>query len=171
MWKWIGAVLLLSGGLYLGLSLAGETRRRIRALEAWDNALALLAGELSFRLPDMAQLLEILATRTIPPARDTFFRAGIGLENLGEQSFQDIWAKAVTGGGGGGLAPEDMAPIVSLGSFRGRCGGEEQRSAVETVRQTLTLRASQLRPELGRQGRVYGTLGLSLAGLLVILLL
>lgn len=170
MWRGIGVVLLLGGGLYLGMSLAGETGKRIRALEAWGAALALLAGELAFRLPTMTQLLETLSRRASSPAKEALDRVRAGLEELGERPFPDIWAAAVARQAGG-LAPEDVEELQSLGTLLGRCGWEEQKRAAQALGRTLTDRAEHLRREARREGRVYCTLGLSLAAFLTILLL
>lgn len=170
MWRGIGAVLLLGGGLCLGMSMAGETRRRARALEAWQAALALLEGELAFRLPTMDQLLEELSRWAHSPAREALTQAGVGLKELGERSFPEIWADAVARQAGP-LAPEDVEDIQGLGSFLGRCGWEEQRQAARVLGRTLGDRADRLREEGRREGKVYCSLGLSLAAFLAILLL
>ncbi len=170
MWRWVGALLLLGGGLYLGMSLAGETGKRIRALEAWQGVLTLLTGELSFRLPTMAQLLETLSHRASPPAKEALVQARAGLEELGERSFPDIWAAAVVRCSGA-LTREDVEDLQGLGTFLGRCGWEEQKLAAQALSRTLGDRADRLRQEAGREGKVYCTLGLSLAAFLTILLL
>lgn len=170
MWKWIGVVLLLGGGGYMGLSVAGEKKRRIQALEAWETALAVLAGELAFRLPAMTQLMETLSRRSPSPAGEALSLVGTSLEKLGERPFSEIWNEAVARESTG-LAAEDVAAIQGLGTFLGRCGWEEQRRAAEELRRTLAARAARLRQEERQEGKVYCTLGLSLAAFVAILLL
>lgn len=170
MWKLIGALLLTGGGLWMGLQSAGELRRRTKSLESWANALALLEGELSFRLPDLPRLLEDLSHRCPGPAGEGLADACLGLSNLGEESFERIWSKAI-GTEAGPLTEEDLEPLRRLGSILGRCGWEEQRMAAERTRLELERRAAQLREEQGRAARVYGTLGLSMGVFVTILLL
>lgn len=170
MWKLLGAGLLMGGGLRIGLGMAGETSRRIRALESWESALTLFAGELSFRLPDMAELLELLSRRTPGPAGEALAAVWTGLKELGERSFGEIWRGGLEEHGGG-LAAEDLEPLYRLGELLGRYDGQEQRGAAERTRQLLAERAARLREELRREGKVYGALGLSMGAFLTILLL
>lgn len=170
MWRLTGAVLLMGGGLWMGLQAAGELSRRVRALESWQSALALLEGELSFRLPDLPQLLEDLSRRAPGPAGEGLCAVCRGLSRLGEESFEEIWSKAI-GAEAGPLTEEDLEPLRRLGSILGRCGWEEQRAAAERTRLALERRCAQLREDLGREGRAYGVLGLSLGTFVTILLL
>ena len=52
-----------------------------------------------------------------------------------------------------------------------RRGWEDQREAAEAVRISLLAQAEQLREELRREGKSYGTLGLALGAFLAILLM
>jgi len=170
MWKLMGGALLTGGGLWIGLRAAGELRRRAEALESWAHALALLAGELSFRLPDLPQLLEDLSRRCPGPAGESLAAVGGDLPRLGEETFETLWAQALARTAGP-LTGEDLEPLLRLGGLLGRCGWEEQRAAAERTRRELEGRAARLREDLGRKGRAYGTLGLSLGAFVTILLL
>ena len=170
MWKLIGAALLTGGGLWMGLQAAGELSRRVRALESWANALAFLEGELSFRLPDLPQLLEELSRRAPGPAGEAILSAFRGLFRLGEVSFEEIWSQALAQETGA-LTADDLEVLSRLGGVLGRCGWEEQRAAVERTRLMLERREVQLREDMGRKGRAYGALGLSLGAFATILLL
>lgn len=170
MWRLTGAALLMGGGLWMGLQAAGELLRRVRALESWANALALLEGELSFRLPDLPQLLEDLSRRAPGPAGEGLEAVCRDLSHLGEEPFEQIWSKAI-GAEAGPLTQEDLESLRRLGSILGHCGWEEQRAAAERARLALERRAAKLREDLGRKGRAYGALGLSLGTFVTILLL
>lgn len=170
MWRLMGAALLTGGGLWIGLRAAGELRQRAEALESWANALALLEGELSFHLPDLPRLLEDLSRRAPGPAGETLSAVGKGFSRLGEESFGQIWADTLAQKAGA-LTREDLEPLLRLGGVLGRCGWEEQRSAAERTRLALERRAAALREDLGRKGRAYGALGLSLGAFVTILLL
>ncbi len=169
MLKLLGAGLLMGGGLALGLRAAKELDGRIRALDAWVSALGLLEGELAFRLPAMPELLHMLSRRAASPANRVFEAAERGMDRLGEESFEDIWASALTGCAGG-LGEEDVDVLCRLGTVLGRYSWEDQRQALEAVRAGLAARAAQVREELRQKGRAYGTLGLTLGTFLTILL-
>lgn len=169
MTRLLGAALLLLGGLALGLTPVWELSRRAGALGAWGEALLLLEGELSFSLPAMPQLLETLSAKAPPPAGETFAQVRKGLERLGEQSFVQIWAGAVTQKAG--LRGEDLAPLLSLGEVLGRYDREERARAMGLARDRLLRREELCREELRGKGRAYGMLGLSMGAFAVILLL
>lgn len=170
MWRLMGAALLTGGGLWMGLQAAGELSRRAAALESWANALALLAGELSFRLPDLPRLLEDLSRRSPGPAGEGLRAVCQSLPRLGEEPFGELWAQALRAEAGP-LTEGDLEPLLRLGALLGRCGWEDQRAAAERTRLELERRAAGLREELSRKGRAYGALGLSLGAFATILLL
>lgn len=170
MWRLTGAVLLAGAGLWLGLLAAGELTHRLRALESWAHALALLEGELSFRLPDLPQLLEDLSRRAPGPAGESLAAICRGFSRLGEEPFESIWSQALTQRVGT-LSSDDLEPLLRLGGILGRCGWEEQRAAAERTRAILEERAARLREDLARKGRAYGVVGLSLGAFFAILLL
>lgn len=165
----VGALLLLLGGLALGLTAARELSQRVKVLNAWADALLLLEGELAFTLPPMPQLLETLREKALPPAGEALGQVLTGLEKLGEKSFAQIWAQALTAHSG--LEGEDLAPLLRLGEALGRYDREEQGRAIEAARSRLLHREAEGREELSRKGRAYGALGLTLGAFLMILLL
>lgn len=170
MARLMGALLLMGGGLYLGLGRAAGLARRCAALNAWCAALAHWEGELAFRLPAMPELLQSLSVKSASPAREVLAAVRKGMGDLGEQSFSAIWARAVDEHSEA-LAPADRELLCRLGDLPGRCGWEDQRRGVETLRQSLQAQEARLRSDLAREGKVYGTLGLSAGALLTILLL
>lgn len=170
MWRLMGAALLTGGGLWMGLQAAAELERRAAALESWADALALLEGELAFRLPDLPWLLEELARRAPGLAGEVMAELGRSFSRLGEESFEQLWTEGISRGAGP-LDAGDLEPLYRLGTVLGRCGWEEQRRAAERTRTVLEHRAAHLREELSRKGRAYGALGLSLGAFMTILLL
>ncbi len=170
MLKLLGALLLVGGGGWMGWSAAGELKRRVRALEAWRDALALLQNELSFRLSAMPELMERLSHSCREPARGAFLRLKAGLDKLGERSFEELWDAALDAQAGG-LSPEDADALRPLGSLLGRYGWEDQCRGLEQTRKTLKERIKQAREDLRRKGRAYGALGLALGAFVTIVLI
>jgi len=170
MVRLLGALLLVGGGLALGLGAAGELARRARDLETWQAALALMERELAFRLPDTDRLLEKARRQGRDPAAQVFAEAQQGLERLGEEPFEAIWAAALKAHPGA-LAPEDLDLLSALGPVLGAYGGEDQKKAAEELRRALAERSNEVRERLGREGKVYGAAGLAAGAFLVILLL
>ena len=170
MWRLIGAVLLSGGGLWMGLQAAGELAAREKALESWKDALTLLAGELTFRLPDLPCLLEELAARAPSPAGEALAAVSREMDRLGEEPFSLLWTRTLTRTAGP-LTREDLEPVLRLGNVLGRCGWEEQKQAAERTWQELDRAVLRLREERSGKGRAYGALGLSLGAFGAILLL
>lgn len=170
MVKALGAMLVIGGGLWWGLSRSRELSRRRAAIEAWAEALALLEGELAFSLPAMPELLEGLSRRSRSPAREALSAIRANMDRLGEKSFSQLWREALEAHGEA-LAPEDLEQLCRLGGLLSRRGWEDQREAAEAVRISLLAQAEQLREELRREGKSYGTLGLALGAFLTILLM
>lgn len=170
MERLMGALLLTLGGLWAGIGAAGELSRRCRALESWETALELWTGELAFRLPDLPGLLEDLSRRAPAPAGEALAAARLGLSQLGERSVGEIWTEALAGAPGG-LDRGDLEILDRLGGILGRCGGEEQRRAVERTRLALEDRSRLLREERQGRERTRCVLGLSLGAFAALLLL
>ncbi len=166
----MGALLLTGGGLTLGLCAASELSRRAAALDAWCGALGLLAGELSFRAPPMAELLMDLSARSASPASEALAGAAEGLDRLAEVPFETLWAQAVTSHAGA-LASEDAEVLVRLGGVLGRYDWQAQYAEAGLAREALAAHAVQVREDLRRKGRAYGTLGLALGAFVTIILL
>ena len=109
MWRLIGAALLSGGGLWMGLQAAGELAAREKALESWKDALTLLAGELTFRLPDLPCLLEELAARAPSPAGEdpdggAFDPGGLGTRPPTGKCSGPVRLGGAEAGGGADLA-------------------------------------------------------------------
>ena len=97
MLRLVGALLLTSGAAGLGLCAAGQLGDRVRSLRSLVGGLEILRRELSFRRTAMPELMERTARQSGEPARYLFARCRDHLEELGERSFGQIWARAVEG--------------------------------------------------------------------------
>ncbi len=170
MLKLLGALLVIGGGAWVGLSAAGELSRRAKALDAWAGALALMENELSFRLPAMPELVKRLSQSARPPAREVFLDLQKGLERLGEASFEELWRGALSSHAGA-LNGEEKDVLKGLGAVLGRYGWEDQCRSLEAARRALNERANLAREELRQKGKAYAALGVTLGAFLTILLL
>lgn len=168
--KLFGAILLIVGAAAVGFSAAAQLTRRVRSLQAMLGALALMERELSFRLTPMPELLEQLAIHAAPPAADFFARCRKGLERLGEQSLGELWREALEAYPMD-LGADEIQAIGELGDVLGRYDGEGQQAALARTRLRLEHDLERAEADSLRQGRVYGTLGLTAGAFLVIILL
>lgn len=170
MLKLFGALLLTGCGLTLGLGRVRSLRQRAEALEGWGIALELICAELEFALPPTYELFLRAAKAASEPAKTALHLAAERLESLGEQPFEDIWARALEC-----CVPplkrEDLECLARLGSVLGRYDGESQRRAAERARKELSEREHRIREELRRSGKTWIAAGLSLGAFVTILLL
>lgn len=170
MLKLLGALLVIGGGAWVGMNAAGELARRAKALDAWCDALELMANELSFRLSAMPELMERLSHSARDPAREVFTELRTGLERLGEASFEELWRRALTIHPGM-MSGEELELLKALGTVLGRYGWADQCRSIDSTRHALAERANQTREELRRKGKAYATLGVTLGAFVTILLL
>lgn len=170
MWKLTGALLLTACGGWWGLNRANVLARRVAALEAWEAALELLEGELTFSLPDLPALFSTLSTQAPPPAGQVFAAALRGLDALGEKPLAQIWQESLRAGPTP-LAGEDLEALDRLGLILGRYGWEEQQTALRSLSHHLEERRREAAAKAAAGGRIYTTLGLALGAFCAILLL
>lgn len=154
--KEAGAVLLLLGGGLLGRTICQRWLEREKALSGWLRTLDRWQGELTFRTPELSQLLA-LGEEVLDP---------LDLTRLGELPFSQLWREALKKRP---LTAEDRRLLESLGTILGRYGPEEQVRLLSGVRAEVEDRLRALRRERRERGRVVLTLCFSLGTLLVIL--
>lgn len=170
MWRLMGAALLLGSGLWIGLKAAGELRRRVRALDVWIAALTRMENELDFRLPDLPELLEIMADGAETPAREVFRTVRARLDNLGALPFARLWREGLTEAPGG-LSGGDLDTLSRLGGTLGRYAWEDQRRVIGLVRKELETGREEARQASDRKGKARVALGLTAVCFLIILLI
>ena len=169
MMRWLGAVLVAGGGLWLGLGRARWHQGRVRALRALLRALEQLERELRETARPMADLLSVLAEPS-GPLQGCFTACRVGLSELEERPFEAVWSSALQGADLP-LTEEDLEPALGLGRVLGRYDQESQRKAIQSVRQTLEQSLEQALADRTRLGRLDCALGASVGLLAAILLL
>lgn len=166
----MGALLLAGGAAAAGFSAAAGLERRARVLRGLLEALELMEREIAFQLTPVPMLLERLAERAAPTLREFFLRCRAGLDRLGEQSFADIWTRALEETPLG-LAPRELDTLRGLGGQLGRCDGEGQQELLKQARLQLAQDLRRAEEEREKQGRMYRVLGVTAGALLAIVLL
>lgn len=161
---------MLGGALVLGMAPAMELSRRLSALEAWGEALALLERELAFSSPDMPVLLSRVAVGSRSPVREWGQAVLKSLDRLGEKDFGEIWCEGLEAVPGA-LFPSELKVLAQLGDTLGRYDREAQMKALALTREELSRLAWEAREERREKGKAWGALGLSLGAAVLILLL
>ena len=171
MLRLVGALLLTSGAAGLGLCAAGQLGDRVRSLRSLVGGLEILRRELSFRRTAMPELMERTARQSSEPARYLFARCRDHLEELGERSFGQIWARAVEAEPELLLTREEGAVLAELGQVLGRYDADGQIAALERAEEGLKACLTRAEEDRRRLGRVYTALGVGSGAMLAILLL
>lgn len=170
MWRLTGALLLTACGGWWGLDRSAALADRVNALEAWEAALELLTGELTFSLPDLPTLFSTLSAQAPPTAGQVFAAALRGLDSLGEKPLAQIWQESLRATPSP-LTGEDLEALDRLGLILGRYGWEEQQTALQSLARHLEERRRGAEAKAAAVGRTYTTLGLALGAFCAILLL
>lgn len=170
MLRALGGLLLLGGALALGMAPAMELSRRLSALEAWGEALALLERELAFTASDMPTLLDRVARGSPSPVREWAGAVLKSLDRLGEKGFGEIWREGLEAVPGA-LFPGELEALARLGDTLGRYDRQAQLKALALTREELSRLARETREERREKGKAWGALGLSLGAAVLILLL
>lgn len=170
MLKALGSLFLLGGALALGMAPAMELSRRLSALEAWGEALALLERELAFTSSDMPVLLNRVAGGSRSPVREWARTVLKSLDRLGEKDFGEIWREGLEKVPGA-LFPGELEILARLGNTLGRYDRESQLKALTLTREELSRLIRETRETRREKGKAWGALGLSLGAAVLILLL
>lgn len=170
MLKMVGAALLLTGGVGLGVSAVRRLERRVITLRSLTQALVLMERELDFRLPPMKELIWETARRSAEPASGFLRACAEGMDELEGRPLAGLWQQAAMDKLPA-LKPCDLETILSVGAVLGRYDAESQRGAISAARERLNGFWADAVEERRRQGKVYSVLGATAGAFLVILLL
>lgn len=166
----LGAVLLLSGAVGFGLKGVARLRGRARTLAAMVSSLELLQSEICDRLTPMPELLELLEQEATYPASAFYGGVRRRMKDLGEESFPEIWRKAVSETPSLTLDAQDKLILSELGVSLGKYDAAEQAGAIGSARRRLETLAAQAAAERDRDSKLHAALGVA-AGIFAIVLL
>lgn len=170
MLKLLGAALLLSGGVWLGLSGVRKMEQRVKALRAMSAALELIGCELDFSAPPLRELFERTAAAVEEPAASFFRTCAEGIARSEGRPLAELWRNNVEEYLSV-LKEAEKACLISAGTVLGRYDVQSQRSALIRAREQLDVFWSDAVRDRQQKGRIYGVLGAAAGSFLVILLL
>ena len=166
----LGALLILSAAVGIGLHFMSLSRSRLRALEDFDAALCLMRGELSLRNSPLPEVLEKLSQDSAGQARLFFMTLSDSLPLLGTCPFSRLWETTLQKSCP--VLPETARrELIRLGNSLGRYDLERQLSELAAVQQRLEQIALQAAREYAQIRKLGPGLGAASGLLLAILLL
>lgn len=165
MVKAVGSVLVVGSCLWVAQRQSGGLRQEAEVLEALAQALERMARELERCAPEMRTLLAAGTHSAHPMVRQLF--QGVALEELGEQSFEELWRRALEASG---LSDRGRGLLLPLGGVLGRYDRTAEVGALTAAGADLRAEVERLRRQLTENRRLWYTLSLS-TGLMTVLLL
>lgn len=166
--KWLGALLVLAAGGWLGGQRAAALRRRAEQLAQLLAMLDILAGEIVFRGAPLRQALE-LAGQGRGAVGGIFLRTARQLETDGlRQAWSDAvaWAAEHTA-----LKQEDLRPLEELRDTLGQYDGETQAGQIKRVCALLERQRGAAFQEWKNKGRVYRVSSLTMGAIVALALI
>ena len=152
-----------------GLAAIQRMGARVRLLSALSGALELMHSEITFNFTPLPALTALLCRRAAPPVRPFFQHCTRLFQQLGEESVQALWHKAVCEAAVDWRAGEREA-LMDLGAALGRYDHQAQARALELTQNRIETLLARAESERARQGRVFGTLGVA-CGLAIVIIL
>ncbi len=101
MLKWVGILLILTGTGGLGLRMANELDLRIRELQALQQIVLFLNGEIRHLHRPLPEAFRSAGERTGEPFRDFLLRTATDLEQRNGRSARLIWERNLKNCAGG----------------------------------------------------------------------
>lgn len=170
MLKLMGALCVMVGALWWGLSAVGELRRRVETLEGLREGLSYLDRELTFRLAALPELLEQLGQKDSSPAAAFFGEVFCQLQKDPEGGLRQSWRVAMTRHLDLLHAGERQV-LMEVGQALGRYDAQTQSKTLARAGRRLEAYRQTAQEEAKRLGRVYAALAVAGgAGFVLVLL-
>lgn len=168
--KGIGALLLVSACLLLGLGQARLLQFRRDSLAGLLDALRYMDAELKNGARPIPELFLALQERAERQIRQFFGGLNKAMESLGEESLSEIWCGCVNRDESLKLKAEQKRELCRLGNYLGRYSGTEQAEALGLCMLRLEGELTKARQEAGQGMKLYTGLGLCLGLMLAAVL-
>lgn len=156
--NYIGAILLVAAGFYMGLSRARDQRIKVKTLRGVCLMLELIKSEICSRRTPMDELFAYLSYSGTVEIREFADSMRKKLRFLNEKAFSQLWCEAVERHLGN-LPQDCLGTVCELGSSLGRYDADMQASAIERAQKTLSARLSVLETNLKADEKMYIALG------------
>ena len=167
----IGAALVIASTSLWGVSRAFRLSARERRLRELSASLALLKGEICFRLCPMDQALSAVTARCVGPVRAFYCAVLRGMDGLGAETFASVWTEAAEKSPQLLLSPGELAALAELGASLGRYDAALQGEALDRACAFLDRCAVKAARERQDQSRLSVVLGMAAGFFAVIVLL
>ena len=166
----IGAFLIGGGVSAFGIGKVFRLYGRVKDLSELILGLETIRRELSASADRLERILKTAAESTRGSARDFFLFCRDALHREEGRGVASLWAEGLSSCSLR-LEPHDVAAMQALGSVLGRYDASDQIMALERAVGRLEAHLTEAEKQKETLGKVYGTLGVSVGTVLVILLI
>ncbi len=171
MIKLLGAVLVLLAGTLIGFQQAARFAERPRQLRTLAHALQRLETEIGYGHTPLPEALERTAAATAGPVGEMFRHAANGIWENESGTFQESWELALRSGWPAtSMRQGELGVMLRLGSTLGISDKEDQMKHIHLALLQLKAEEDTARDDQGRYEKMWKSLGVLIAVLVVILM-
>lgn len=172
MLKWIGATMILAAGTAFGFARASRYMNRPRELRQLAAALGTLETEIMYGVSPLPDAMERVADAAKPPVSRLFAEAAERMrDRRAERTAGECWEEAVRA-----VWPEtalkesEMTALLTLSATLGATDRTDQVKHLRFAAAKLAVEEDAAREEAARYGKMWRSLGVLTAALIVILM-
>lgn len=171
MIKLLGAVLILFAGTMIGFQQAARFVERPRQLRQLSHSLQRLETEIGFGHTPLPEALERTADAASEPIASLLREAAAGIWKTEELSFRESWEQAVElHWGATSMRNNEKQVLLRLGSTLGISDKEDQKKHLRLALNQLKAEEDAAREDQSRYEKMWKSLGILIAVLIVILM-
>lgn len=171
MIKLLGAVLILFAGTMIGFQQAARFAERPRQLRQLAHALQRLETEIGYGHTPLPEALERTAEVSPAPLSELFRTAASGVWQSDEITFRESWEQAVNQQWPHtSMRAGEQAVMLRLGSTLGISDKEDQMKHLRLALLQLKAEEDAAKDDQGRYEKMWKSLGVLIAVLVVILM-
>lgn len=171
MIKLIGMALILFAGTMIGFQQAAKFAERPRQLKQLAHALQRLETEIGYGHTPLPEALSRTADASPEPVSSIMREAALGLEQEEGISFQDSWKRAIQlHWRDTSMRSNEQSVLIRLGSTLGISDKEDQMKHLRLALQQLKAEEDAAMDDQVRYEKMWKSLGVLIAVLIVILM-
>lgn len=171
MIKLLGAILILFAGAMIGFQQAARFAERPRQLRQLAHALQRLETEIGYGHTPLPEALERTAEAVPQPLASILRKAASGVWDTEGLSLRDSWEQAIQSGWGAtSMRSSEQAVLIRLGSTLGISDKEDQMKHIRLALLQLKAEEDAARDDQARYEKMWKSLGILIAVLIVILM-
>lgn len=167
-YKWLGAILIITGCGSVGFSMANSCRKKEKMLKHLIQTLQCMENELRYRLTPLPELCRLAGKKLGGTPGGVFLNLARELDWQMEPDVSSCMSEAIRKGGN--LPYEIRRHLTQLGDILGRYDLTGQLLGLQAVCEDCERELQHLRAEKDIRMRSYQTLGLCAGAALAILL-